>query len=352
MTALPLVLWLFVAYQWSWQPRILRQAYSPMQMNGLHPLGPLSFLGTSLEFSADGSLLTEHTIYTPGVHLWDVAGGGLKSSLNAPYSDDESFSAALSSDAKTVASSDFNGSLRLYDVQTGFLRRLVAANNFQPQAIAFWPDGKTLTGVSGGQALGVSEAESRQFKVTLWDVATAKVKHVTRLIGPAIELVILQQNGRTLFTLNHDKTISLWDIETGRTKKIWPPIPAQDFRNDFEAKNDFAISSDGKTAAWANDDFSVTLWNIQAAKVQQILKGANTRMKALVFSPDGTMIGGVTNERINQNAVRIWDIPGGTLRLSLKSRHDPFFARICFSPDGHTLATRSSDGELTLWRVR
>lgn len=66
------------------------------------------------------------------------------------------YSVAFAPDGETVASHNVDDVVKLWDAQTGALRRTLAGDsrrNVQPNSLAFAPDGKTLAGTEQGERL-------------------------------------------------------------------------------------------------------------------------------------------------------------------------------------------------------
>ena len=70
------------------------------------------------------------------------------------------------------------------------------------------------------------------------------------------------------------------------------------------------------------------------------------QMTSLVFSPDGhTLATGSTNGQIY-----LWDVQTAELK-DILTEHTEIISSLVFSPDGHILATENKDGTVLLWNV-
>src|SRR6185295_12290831 len=67
---------------------------------------------------------------------------------------------------------------------------------------------------------------------------------------------------------------------------------------------------------------------------------------SVTFSPDGKLLATASAG----NDVRLWELPSGKLRTTLKGHIQSVIA-VSFSPDGKTLATGGMDGKVKLWNV-
>jgi WD40 repeat protein len=123
-----------------------------------------------------------------------------------------------------------------------------------------------------------------------------------------------------------------WDVATGR--RIDGPVGhAGDFRS-------VAYSPDGKIIGTAADDMTVRFWNAADSAPIRCLPGIS-----LAFSPNGNLAATGGPGR----ALRIWELSSGK---TIKSWTGPTPDATClaFSPDGHTMASKSvPDTDFSLW---
>jgi WD40 repeat protein len=114
-----------------------------------------------------------------------------------------------------------------------------------------------------------------------------------------------------------------------------------------------AYSPDGKTLATADHDQTVRLWDVQTGKERAALKTDTDSVCSLMFSQDGTTLasGGKTGGSASKDrTIRLWDVPTGDERATIKG-HDEVVLSVVFSPDGRTLASGSGDKTVRLWKV-
>jgi WD40 repeat protein len=108
-----------------------------------------------------------------------------------------------------------------------------------------------------------------------------------------------------------------------------------------------AFSPDGSLVASASNDDSVRLWDVRSHRpVGAPLTGHEGEVVDVAFAPDGRVLASAGND----DAIRLWDVRSHRLLAVL--RGPAGFSSVAFSPDGRTLASSGWDGTLRLWDVR
>src|SRR5262249_25059012 len=104
-----------------------------------------------------------------------------------------------------------------------------------------------------------------------------------------------------------------------------------------------AFSPDGSTLASTSDDKSIRLWNVETGKQQKLLGVHDNHVYSAVFTPDGnTVISGDFD-----GDVRLWDVPSGKVLDHLDGHAE--VVRLANTSEGKTLATASHDRTVKLW---
>jgi WD40 repeat protein len=193
------------------------------------------------------------------------------------------------------------------------------------RAVAFSPDGKLL-------AAGTGEPRE-QGTVTVWDVATARVRlrHAEKTGVPG---VAFSPDGKTLAIASYDNAARLIDVATGKVRAT--------FAHPKEVRS-VAFSPDGKRLATACWDGALRLWDVASGKVAKTFTGHKGRIFTVAFSPDGKKLVSAAGN----GGVKLWDVASGKELRTLPSRS--YFRCADFSPDGRWVLSGDWGGTLRVW---
>jgi WD40 repeat protein len=155
----------------------------------------------------------------------------------------------------------------------------------------------------------------------------------------AISAVLVTPDGREVITASEDKTVRIWDVAGGMTKRVLrPPLGPGDQGELYAA----ALSPDGKTlavAGWgliAGGQRSVPIYLIALpeGRIDAALRGHTDSVRVLAFSPDGKRLASGAED----STVRVWDVAAHKCEQTLRGHAGPVYAA-AFSPDGKRLVS-------------
>lgn len=233
---------------------------------------------------------------------------------------------AFSPDGKTLASTGKDGTIRLWNGQTGEALAALAGHEGTVDGLAFAPDGRTLV------TAGVDRT------VRLWDISSRRNVAVLHGHGGEIWMAAFAPQGGRVVTASSDLTARIWDVRSGQPQSVLP--------GHTRTINDAAFSPDGSRIITASDDHTARLWRWPGGTPIAELTSHGHNVSSAIFSPDGKLAATASSDY----TVRLWDGQTGAAIRTLAG-HSDSVTSIAFSPDGKWLLSGGADLSLRLWDV-
>ncbi|MGD1903387.1 MAG: WD40 repeat domain-containing protein [Geitlerinemataceae cyanobacterium] len=251
---------------------------------------------------------------------------------------------ALGADGRTIASSSYDGSLRIWTTENTELIASLAGpvRSISPASTS-----------SGSHSLSTDTADKN---MELWRSGSALLaKH---LVGhpSRISAVTLSPSSKLAIVGCDDGSIAIWDVETGqslrklpahrtsvkalvasidetllvssatdRTLKVWE-LATGELRFDLECSSDVTIAlsldSDRNLLVSGSQSGRISIWDLTDGSLQREIAAHAGVVQSLTISPDGQQIASASVER----TIKLWDLTSGDRDATLTGHPTPLVA--------------------------
>lgn len=318
----------------------------------------------------------EHALRTVSMHNSAVLNGHTEGVNAAMYSPD----------GKQILSSSWDGTLKIWDVETGDVVNVIERNTWNNRNASFSPDGRLIMCTSDSI-------------ITVYDAKTGD--ELNNIIN---DWWVLSANfmpdGKHVIATSGDNNIRVVDVETGEVSKtisgncdyytyasvspdgtkivctptkfaryvryrnsigidfsdsLIVPVKVLDYETDKElltlkghkyCVSTAVFSPDGARILTGSYDMTAKVWDAATGKELVSMQANNSSVEAATFSRDGKKI--VTISLSTDKPVMVWDAATGK-EIETFSGHLSDVNSAYFSLDGKQLVTASEDKTIRIW---
>ena len=271
-------------------------------------------------FSPDSARVVSGA-YDGTLKVWDLETGRCLRTLEGHA--DSVFACVFSPDGARVVSGADDGTLKVWDIETGRCLRTLEGHVDLVLACVISSDGARVVSGSGDRALKV------------WDLETGHCLRTLKGHAAEVGACALSPDG-TRIVSGCRGALKLWDLETGHCLRTW-----EEHEDGICA---CAISSDGARIVSGARDGTFKVWDLETGRCLRTLENHADGLRTCAISPDGTRIVSGTSDGI----LKVWDLDTGRCLRTWEGHADG--VRTCaISPDGTRIVSGTLDGTLKVW---
>jgi len=192
--------------------------------------------------------------------------------------------------------------------------------------------------------------------------------------------VVVTPNGRYILSASRDKTVKVWELETGleirtfsghegyvdsvtvtpdshlalsgaydRTVKVWEINSGrliQTFSGHQDIVGDIAVTPDGRFALSCSWDKTVKVWEIESGMLVHTLSGHTDAVTGVIVTSDGRVALSCSWDK----TVKVWEIESGTLVRTLRGHLDRV-SDVTITPNDCYVLSASWDKTVMVWEL-
>ena len=151
----------------------------------------------------------------------------------------------------------------------------------------------------------------------------------------SVSSVSFSPDGLYLCSGSSDKTVHLWNVETGKVVRT--------FIGHTDWVRSVSFSPDGSYICSGSDDNTVRLWNTKTGDLVRTLNGHTEPVNSVSFSPKDNLVCSGSDDE----TVRLWNVEDGDLVRTFIG-HTDCVNSVSFSPDGLYVCSGSHDNTVRL----
>ena len=287
----------------------------------------------SIAISTDGMILASGS-HDFKVKLWEVSTGKQLQTLEH----EKPIYAVAFSPELILASGDSQNHIHLWNTNSGkkILRLaghkgLFAGVNclsFNPVIIATPQDFGRILASGGGDKT-----------VRLWDINTGSEIYSLKSHKKWVSSVAFSPNGEIIASGSADRTVIIWDLNTGIKIRTF------DSTATGAVVRSVAFSPNGEIIAIGLDNNIIKLYQVTTGEEIFIFTGHKNLVQCLSFNPKFEIIASGSYS----NNIKLWDLKTEQEICTLKGHSDRVNSLV-FTPDGKTLFSGSNDNTIKIWQ--
>lgn len=235
---------------------------------------------------------------------------------------DSSVKALAVIDGRRAVSGSSDGTLRVWDLETGQALKLLKGHNSLVRTVVVVDERRAISGSDDGT-------------LRVWDLETGQTLRTLEGHNSSVTAVALVDSQRAI-SGSYDRTLRIWDLEAGKTLRT------------LEGHNAsvWALAViEGRRTISGSYDGTLRVWDLETGQTLQTLEGHKDWVTAVAVVDSRHAISGS-----HDRTLRVWDLETGKTLQTLKGHNDWVMAVAVV--DGQRAVSGSHDGTLRVWDLK
>ena len=226
---------------------------------------------------------------------------------------DPANSVAVTADGKWAVSASADTTLKVWDLETGREMLTLEGHSSPVKSVAVTADGKTLPYLVGWSQAWfstacaiVSASADHTLKVWalripptfLWGLSGGTHPLARTLEGHSgsVNGVTVTADGKRAVSASSDKTLKVWDLETGRALRT--------LEGHSDSVNGVTVTADGKRAVSASSDKTLKVWDLETGRALRTLEGHSDSVNGVTITADGKRAVSASSDK----TLKVWNL--------------------------------------------
>jgi WD40 repeat protein len=233
---------------------------------------------------------------------------------------------AVTSDGRRVVSASDDGTLKVWELETGKELATLQGHGNNVNGCAVTPDGRRVVSASVDNTLKV------------WDLETGKQLVTLEGHRSIVAGCVVTPDGRRVVSASWDGQLKVWDLETGQGLATLEGHKA--------AVTGCAVTPGGRRGVSASDDRTLKVWELETGKELATLQGHEAPVTGCVVTPDGRRVVSASGD----HTLKVWELETGRELATLRG-HGSRVNDCAVTPDGRRVVSASVDNTLKVWEL-